>query len=98
MPTLKAKLLIVDDEPSTRELLGQIFREMGHPVQVAEDGFAALEEIRTDVPDILLSDLISVTWASRFSGSEEASGRPAELIVALSSGNDSKFNNADDTT
>jgi len=57
MPTLKAKLLIVDDEPSTRELLGQIFREMGHPVQVAEDGFAALEEIRTDVPDILLSDL-----------------------------------------
>jgi CheY-like chemotaxis protein len=57
MPNLKAKLLIVDDEPSTRTLLGQIFRGMGHPVRVAEDGFAALEEIRTERPDILVSDL-----------------------------------------
>ena len=57
MPNPRAKLLIVDDEPSTRTLLGQIFTEMGHPVRVAEDGFAALEEIRSEVPDILLSDL-----------------------------------------
>jgi len=57
MPNLKARLLIVDDEPSTRTLLGQIFRGMGHPVRVAEDGFAALEEIRTHRPDILVSDL-----------------------------------------
>jgi len=57
MPNLKAKLLIVDDEPSTRTLLGQIFRGMGHAVRVAEDGFAALEEIRAEKPDILVSDL-----------------------------------------
>jgi len=57
MPNLKAKLLIVDDELSTRTLLGQIFRGMGHAVRVAEDGFAALEEIRTERPDILVSDL-----------------------------------------
>jgi CheY-like chemotaxis protein len=57
MPILKAKLLIVDDEPSTRTLLGQIFRGMGHPVRVAEDGFAALDEMRTETPDILVSDL-----------------------------------------
>jgi CheY-like chemotaxis protein len=57
MPNLKAKLLIVDDEPSTRELLSQIFAGLGHPVRAAEDGFSALERMREEIPDILLSDL-----------------------------------------
>jgi len=53
----KAKLLVVDDEPSTLDLFRQIFVGLGHPVRVAEDGFSALEQIREEVPDILLSDL-----------------------------------------
>jgi CheY-like chemotaxis protein len=57
MPDLKARLLIVDDEPMTRTLLSQIFGGLGHPVRAAEDGFAALEQIRKEPPDILLSDL-----------------------------------------
>ena len=57
MPSLKAKLLVVDDEPSTLDLFRQIFIGLGHPVRVAEDGFSALEQIREEVPDILLSDL-----------------------------------------
>ena len=57
MPDLKARLLIVDDEPSTRTLLSQIFGNLGHPVRAAEDGFSALEQIREEEPDILLSDL-----------------------------------------
>ncbi len=57
MPDLKARLLIVDDEPMTRTLLTQIFWGLGHPVRAAEDGFAALEEMRKETPDILLSDL-----------------------------------------
>jgi CheY-like chemotaxis protein len=32
MPNLKARLLIVDDEPSTRTLLSQIFGDLDHPV------------------------------------------------------------------
>jgi len=57
LPNLKAKLLVVEDEPTTRTLLTQIFVGLGHPVRAAEDGFAALEQIREEVPDILLSDL-----------------------------------------
>lgn len=57
MPDLKAKLLIVDDEPTARTLLSQIFSRMGHPVRVAEDGLAALGEMRMDRPDVLISDL-----------------------------------------
>jgi CheY-like chemotaxis protein len=54
---LKPKLLIVDDEPQTRTLLTQIFSNRGHDVITAEDGFSALEQIRENVPDVLLSDL-----------------------------------------
>jgi CheY-like chemotaxis protein len=57
LPNLKAKLLVVEDEPTTRTLLTQIFAGLGHPVRAAEDGFDALEQIREEVPDILLSDL-----------------------------------------
>jgi CheY-like chemotaxis protein len=57
MPNRKPRLLIVDDEPSTRVLLSQIFRGMGHNVRTAEDGFTALERIRSEEPDVLLSDL-----------------------------------------
>jgi CheY-like chemotaxis protein len=54
---LKSTLLIVEDEPTTRTLLTQIFAGKGHSVRAAADGFAALEEIRRETPDILLSDL-----------------------------------------
>lgn len=57
MPHAKIKLLIVDDEPSTRSLLSQIFTQSGHHVRSAEDGFSALVEIRHQMPDIILSDL-----------------------------------------
>jgi CheY-like chemotaxis protein len=57
MPTQKAKMLIVDDESTTRTLLCQVFRSLGHEVRAAEDGFSALEKIRSEVPDVLLSDL-----------------------------------------
>jgi CheY-like chemotaxis protein len=57
MSNLKSRMLIVEDEPAIRSLLTQIFVGKGHSVRAAEDGFAALEEIRRETPDILLSDL-----------------------------------------
>jgi CheY-like chemotaxis protein len=57
MPTPQTKVLVVDDDPSTRFLMSQIFTQLGHRVRAAEDGFAALSEIREECPDLLLSDL-----------------------------------------
>jgi CheY-like chemotaxis protein len=57
MSTTNLDLLIVEDEHTTRYLLSQIFTLRGFTVRSAEDGFAALEMIRTSAPDILLSDL-----------------------------------------
>jgi CheY-like chemotaxis protein len=57
MPNAKGKLLIVDDEALLRTSLSQIFTTCGYSVRTAADGFAALAEIRNEIPDILLSDL-----------------------------------------
>jgi len=57
MPIGQITLLIVDDEPSIRMSLSQIFTGSGHRVRSAADGFSALSEIRQGIPDILLSDL-----------------------------------------
>ena len=56
MPSAK-RVLVVDDEPDIRNTLFHVFRQMGHDVDCAEDGFSALERIRVAQPDIILSDL-----------------------------------------
>jgi CheY-like chemotaxis protein len=57
MPINQASLLIVDDYDSIRQSLSAILAESGYRVRSAEDGFSALAEIRTEIPDIILSDL-----------------------------------------
>ena len=57
MTQRKPTLLIVDDEAVTRDLLSQVFAKRGHKVSSAKDGFTALQKIRAEPPDIVLSDL-----------------------------------------
>jgi CheY-like chemotaxis protein len=85
MTNLKTRLLIVDDEPTTRTLLTQIFGRLGHPVRAAEDGFAALEEIRKVTPDILLSDL-NMPRMSGFELLSVVRRKLPEIYVIASSG------------
>jgi CheY-like chemotaxis protein len=54
---LQARLLIVDDEAVIRSSMSQVLTEIGFAVRSAEDGLAALVEIRNEVPDLILSDL-----------------------------------------
>lgn len=53
----KLKLLIVDDEPSTRTLLAEVLTRSGYRVESCAGGLSALWTIRQEIPDILLSDL-----------------------------------------
>jgi CheY-like chemotaxis protein len=57
MSDIQKKLLVVDDEPATRLLMSHIFRELGFEVHTAEDGFSALQKMRLQIPDLVLSDL-----------------------------------------
>jgi DNA-binding NtrC family response regulator len=40
------KILIVDDEPSIRDYLEEVFREMGHEVASVSDGYDAIDYVR----------------------------------------------------
>jgi two-component system, NtrC family, response regulator PilR len=52
-----AHLLVVDDEPSIRELLEISFRKEGHKVDVASSGEAAKSRLASQMFDIVISDI-----------------------------------------
>ena len=53
----KTHLLVVEDEPLIRQLFSTLLQAAGYSVAEAEDGFAALEEVRRKRPALVLSDL-----------------------------------------
>ncbi len=52
-----ANLLIVDDEPGMRQLLSHVFGRAGHAVRAAENGTKALELLRKEPADLVVSDV-----------------------------------------
>lgn len=51
------QILIVEDKPTSRELLRTVLEQQGYEVVEAEDGEQALLRIREHVPDLVLMDL-----------------------------------------
>lgn len=51
------KILIVDDERSMRELLELVLKRQGYAVHTAENGTRALEQVRQNVYDLIISDV-----------------------------------------
>ena len=54
----KAHLLIVDDDPNTLASLSRAFRLAGHDATVCDNAGRALELLRTDSFDLILSDVV----------------------------------------
>jgi len=52
-----ANLLIVDDEQGMRQLLTHVFGRAGHAVRAAESGAKALELLRQEPADLIVSDV-----------------------------------------
>jgi DNA-binding response OmpR family regulator len=50
-------ILLVDDEPHVTRVLRLTLEKQGYAVVVAHDGNAALECMKTRVPDVLISDI-----------------------------------------
>ncbi len=53
-----AKVLVVDDEPTVREVVAGYLRRDGHSVAEAGDGLRALELLAADPPDLVVLDMM----------------------------------------
>tara|TARA_R110002167_G_scaffold12233_2_gene52311 strand:- start:7941 stop:9284 length:1344 start_codon:yes stop_codon:yes gene_type:complete len=72
-------VLVVDDEPALRQILGNVIAKAGHKVQLAENGAQALEILARESIDVALCDIrmpdmtgIDVVSRARESGIETA--------------------------
>ena len=55
---MKARLLIVDDEPEIREMLSRHFRYLGFHVDTASDGVKAMEKLAQARTEVVISDIV----------------------------------------
>ncbi len=55
---MRARVLLVDDDPEILEATGQVLREWGYTVDEARDGVTALSIARGARPDLMLVDLM----------------------------------------
>jgi CheY-like chemotaxis protein len=57
LPLRGLRILSVDDDPATREMLHAALQHLGATVQSAADVREALDKLRPEVPDVLVSDI-----------------------------------------
>jgi DNA-binding NtrC family response regulator len=51
------KILVIDDDESTRESLTSYLSELGYEVYEADNGLKGLEMIKSNFPDLVISDI-----------------------------------------
>src|SRR5689334_12935103 len=57
MKSLKEKILVVDDDPDIRTILGDRIDSLGYTVITAENGQKAIEKVAQEEPDLMFLDL-----------------------------------------
>ncbi len=57
MAESKGKILVVDDEKSIREILRIFLKNEGYSVSVASNGAVAIEDIKKDIFDLIITDM-----------------------------------------
>ncbi|GGR42606.1 histidine kinase [Streptomyces cinereoruber] len=57
-PAAPARVLIADDNADMREYLTRLLRGAGHSVHAVEDGRQALDAVRAEAPDVVVSDVM----------------------------------------
>ncbi len=82
-------VLVVDDEPANRQLLGEILSEDGYRISEARNGAEALAVAARDGADVILLDVImpgvdGVTVCQRLKAAPETAPIPVILVTAQS--------------
>jgi|Deesub1362A_J573_1020465.scaffolds.fasta_scaffold05338_5 CheY-like chemotaxis protein len=53
-----ARILLVDDEPGVRFVARRMLEMVGHSVAEAESGAECLEKLKSEIPDVILLDVM----------------------------------------
>jgi DNA-binding response OmpR family regulator len=81
-----ARILIIDDEPSVRELLCSMLMEEGHEVVEAADGKAGMRVFQESPADLVITDLIMPEKEGIETIMELRRDFPDVKIIAMSGG------------
>jgi PAS domain S-box-containing protein len=58
LPQAGGDVLVVDDDPSLREMLRQQLAERGYEVRLAKNGYEAIQSVRAKRPDVVILDVM----------------------------------------
>jgi len=80
---LSARILVVDDEPNQLVTISRILGRQGHEVLTAENGARALEKVRAEPVDLLITDLNMpvMDGMALLREVEELPARPATVVL-----------------
>ena len=80
------RILVIDDESSIRRLLRIMLERNGYEVDEASNGDAGIKKIRTDPPDLIITDLIMPDKEGIETIMELRRDFPGLKIIAMSGG------------
>ena len=85
------RILLVEDSEITRELLVEILRQRGYRVSEARNGYEALEALRLEIPDLIVTD-VDMPEMNGFEMLEQLRGQPeyynVPVVVLTTRGDD----------
>ncbi len=74
--TPKAKILLVDDDPDFLEMHKAVLKNHGYEVLTATSSHEGLKKVRTDMPDLIILDLMMEKHDSGFTFTKEIKNDP----------------------
>lgn len=90
MSYIGRRVLVVDDQLGIRTSISLVLTEFGYSVRSAEDGHSALNAIRQENPDILISDLTMPGMSGRELLTHVRRLFPTIMVIATSGSFSSK--------
>ena len=79
-----ARILVIDDDPDTREMLAQTLKPAGYEVILAADGREGVERYRASRADLVITDLYMPNQDGSETIRELRSCSPEVAIIAMS--------------